>query len=235
MSRIVYLGQNTSYAEVFTLQTNLLKMRQENQIEDTLLFLEHERVITIGNSGKETNVLVPQKFLEQQGFKVQKINRGGDVTYHGPGQLVGYFIFNIYDHGEGVRDFFYKLEEIFVRNLKDYYGIEAGRETEYPGVWVGLEKITALGCAIKRGVSMHGFGFNVNTNLDDFRVITPCGIIDRSVTSLEKILGQPQDMEIVRANLQKTIEDVFDIKFKEETLENLNKEVQLWKKENQIG
>ena len=214
MPRVVDLGSQRSYNEIFKLQKQLLSMRQQDKIEDTLLLLEHKKVITVGNSGNQENILFPKVFLEEQGFDVVHINRGGDVTYHGPGQLVGYFIFNIHNYGTGVREFFEKLEEIFIQFLRDYYNIEAHREKEYPGVWVGEKKITALGCAIKRGVSMHGFGFNVNTNLNEFQMITPCGISDREVTSLEREIGHIEDMNQIKEKMIQTINKVFNINLK---------------------
>ena len=210
MAKIVDLGQGVPYKETFALQKELVALRGAEKTEDILLLLEHKKVITIGNSGKTQNVLFSEEWLKKMGIDVEKINRGGDVTYHGPGQIVGYFIFNIYDYGSGVKDFFYKLEEIFIRLLKNYYNIEAVRDSKYPGVWVGNKKITALGCAIKRGISMHGFGFNVNTDLKDFELINPCGILDRGVTSLEELVGGKLDLEQVKDQLKKTIEKVFE-------------------------
>jgi lipoyl(octanoyl) transferase len=235
MARLIDLGKEVPYTDAFELQQDLLKMRTAGIIEDTFLLLEHKKVITIGNSGNTKNILVPRKYLEEKGFQVEHINRGGDVTYHGPGQLVGYFIFDIHNYGKGVKDFFFLLEEIFVHLMKENYGVEAHREKEYPGVWVGEEKLTALGCAIKRGISMHGFGYNVNTNLEDFNVITPCGIIGKGVTSLANIKGEEQDMELAKKNLIKAIEEVFKISFKIEDKEKMLGEVDKWKKENQNG
>lgn len=235
MPKIVDLGQGRAYDEIFGLQKQLLTMRQQDKIEDTLLLLEHKKVITVGNSGNQEHILFPKEFLNGQGFDVVHINRGGDVTYHGPGQLVGYFIFNIHNYGSGVRAFFEKLEEIFIVFLADHYNIKAHREKEYPGVWVEDRKITALGCAIKRGVSMHGFGFNVNTNLADFQMITPCGIPDRAVTSLEKETGIREDMVVIKEKMIATINKVFNIELKKETEESLASEVEKWNKENQIG
>lgn len=235
MARLIDLGKEVPYTKAFELQQDLLKMRTAGIIEDTFLLLEHKKVITIGNSGNTNNILVPRKYLEEKGFQVEHINRGGDVTYHGPGQLVGYFIFDIHNYGKGVKDFFFLLEEIFVHLMRGSYGVEAHREKEYPGVWVGEEKLTALGCAIKRGISMHGFGYNVNTDLEDFNVITPCGIIGKGVTSLSKIMGEGQDMEAAKKNLIKAIEEVFKISFKIEGEEKMLGEVDKWKKENQNG
>lgn len=235
MARLIDLGKEVPYTKAFELQQDLLKMRTAGIIEDTLLLLEHKKVITIGNSGNTNNILVPRKYLEEKGFQVEHINRGGDVTYHGPGQLVGYFIFDIHNYGKGVKDFFFLLEEIFVHLMRESYGVEAHREKEYPGVWVGEEKLTALGCAIKRGISMHGFGYNVNTDLEDFNVITPCGIIGKGVTSLSKIMGEEQDMESAKKNLIMAIEEVFKISFKIEAEEKMLGEVDKWKKENLNG
>lgn len=235
MARLIDLGKEVPYTKAFELQQDLLKMRTAGIIEDTFLLLEHKKVITIGNSGNTKNILVPRKYLEEKGFQVEHINRGGDVTYHGPGQLVGYFIFDIHNYGKGVKDFFFLLEEIFVHLMKESYGVEAHREKEYPGVWVGEEKLTALGCAIKRGISMHGFGYNVNTDLEDFNVITPCGIIGKGVTSLSKIKGEEQDIESAKKNLIKAIEEVFKITFRIEVEEKMLGEVDKWKKENQNG
>lgn len=235
MAKIVDLGCQISYMKTFELQKNLVALRSAGKIEDTLLFLEHSKVITIGNRGNKENILLPINFLLSEGFEIKKINRGGDVTYHGPGQLVGYFIFNIYDYGKGVKDFFLKLEEIFVRFLKDWYNLEGKIDEKYPGVWIEDKKITALGCAIKRGVSMHGFGFNVNTDLMDFKTINPCGITEKKVTSLEEILGKKLDMDIVKKQLKRSIEIVFDIKLKEAGRDSWLKEINKWIKENRNG
>ena len=235
MAKIVDLGQGVPYKETFALQKELVALRGAEKTEDILLLLEHKKVITIGNSGKTQNVLFSEEWLKKMGIDVEKINRGGDVTYHGPGQIVGYFIFNIYDYGSGVKDFFYKLEEIFIRLLKNYYNIEAVRDSKYPGVWVGNKKITALGCAIKRGISMHGFGFNVNTDLKDFELINPCGILDRGVTSLEELVGGKLDLELVKDQLKKTIEKVFETNLIWEEKDIWLKEIDKWKTENLNG
>ena len=235
MAIIVDLGQEVPYRETFALQKELVSLRSNGKIKDTLLFLEHKKVITIGNSGNPDNILFPTEFLLSKGFEVEHINRGGDVTYHGPGQIVGYFIFNIYDYGTGVKEFFFKLEEIFIRLLKDYYDLDAYRDEKYPGVWINGEKITALGCAIKKGISMHGFGFNVNTNMEDFKAINPCGITEKGVTSLEKITGKKLDIEEVKKQLKKSIEVVFGIDLKETAKDKWLKEIDEWKKENQNG
>lgn len=191
---LIKLGQ-IDYPDALDLQLQLLKLRQLDKIEDTLLLLEHPPVITVGTAGKDGNILADEEILNSMGVTVHHISRGGDVTYHGPGQLVGYPILNLKEQDKDVKIFFRRLENTFIELLEKEYGIDAGRDPKYPGVWVGNEKITALGCAVKRWVTMHGFAFNINTNLDHFHWINPCGILDKGVTSLQKLLGQAQNME----------------------------------------
>ena len=159
--------------------------------------LEHPPVITVGLNSKVNNVLVNEEFLVSKGVTVIKTNRGGDVTYHGPGQIVGYPILNLDNHGKDVKAYIRRLEEIFIRLLEEQFDLQGERNPAYPGVWIKNEKITAIGCSIKRWVTMHGFAFNVNTDLEYFRWINPCGFTDRGVTSLQKLLGSLQDMEKV--------------------------------------
>ena len=191
---VVKLGM-MEYQTAFDLQLKLQKLRQQSLIGDVLLLLEHPPVITVGLNGKDTNIIAAEEVLEESGVKVFHINRGGDVTYHGPGQIVGYPILDLNQHGKDVRSYIRRIEEIFIRLLQEQYGIVAGRDTAYPGVWVGNDKIVAVGCAMRRWVTMHGFAFNVNTNLDHFRWIISCGISNKGVTSLEKLQGQPQDVK----------------------------------------
>lgn len=188
----------TPYQKALEFQLKLLELRRRGEIGDVLLLLEHPPVITIGYRDNSEHILAGKEFLAGQGIGVFKTNRGGDVTYHGPGQIVGYPIMDLRGMGGDIRGFVWKLEEVFIRLLKDEYGIFAERGGKgYTGVWAGGEKIAAIGIAVKEGVTMHGFAFNVNTRLEHFRWIVPCGIPDRGVTSLEKILGIKQDMEKV--------------------------------------
>mgnify|MGYP000895680336 FL=1 len=194
---VVKLGK-MDYGEALKIQERLLKRRQNSEIDDTLLLVEHPPVLTVGIRGSDSNILISRETLEQNGVKIYEVNRGGDVTYHGPGQIVGYPILDLNGHGRDIRDFLFKLENVFIELLRDEYGIEAYRqEKKYTGVWVGDEKITAIGIAVKRWVTMHGFAFNVNTNLEHFKWIIPCGITDKGVTSLQKLLGHPLDFEEV--------------------------------------
>jgi len=208
---VVRLGR-IDYREALDIQEKLLDRRQQGKIEDTLLLLEHSPVLTIGRSGKNSNIIVPRELLEANGVSVYDVTRGGDVTYHGPGQIVGYPIMDLNNHGKDIKDFVWRIEEVFIRLLKDEYDITAYREDKkYTGVWVGDNKITAIGIAVKRWVTMHGFAFNVNTNLEHFKWINPCGITDRWVTSLQKLTGQEQDFEKLNDMVCRYFCQVFDV------------------------
>lgn len=208
---VVKLGK-MDYAEALKIQEKLLERRKNGEINDTLLLVEHTPVLTIGRRGSYSNIVISRETLEQNGVKVYEVNRGGDVTYHGPGQIVGYPIFDLSGHGRDIKDFVYKLENVFIELLRNEYKIEAYRgENKYTGVWVGDAKITAIGIAVKRWVTMHGFAFNVNTNLDHFKWIIPCGITDKDVTSLQKLLGHPLDFEELNNKVAEYFCRVFDM------------------------
>lgn len=185
----------TDYQKALSVQEALFRKRQHEEIGDILLLLEHPPTLTLGLRGKESNIIATKGELKASGVKVFKIYRGGDVTYHGPGQLVGYPILNLIQHGKDIRQFIWNIEETFIRFLNEEYGLEAGRIDKYTGVWVENEKITAIGCSVRRWVTMHGFAFNVNTNLNHFKWINPCGLTDKTVTSLQQRIGRPLDME----------------------------------------
>jgi lipoyl(octanoyl) transferase len=183
------------YADALKIQEKLMLLRQNGRVGDMLLLLEHPPVLTIGRRGSSANIRISPEELESAGVSVYEASRGGDVTYHGPGQIVGYPIMDLNGRGRDIKSFVWRIEEVFIRLLEAEFGIKAGRdEGKYTGVWVGNEKITAIGIAVKRWVTMHGFAFNVNTDLEHFKWIVPCGITDRGVTSLGKLLGRPLDM-----------------------------------------
>lgn len=195
MLEVVYLGR-IDYGKALEIQNKLFDLRQQNKANDTLLLLEHPPVITLGRRGDYSNIILPKGKLDEQKVNIYEVSRGGDVTYHGPGQIVGYPIVDLKNFNKDIKDFVWKVEEVFIRLLKDQFGLTAQREEKkYTGVWVGDEKITAIGLAVKNWVTMHGFAFNVNTNLEHFKWIKPCGITDRGVTSLEKLTGSSHDYE----------------------------------------
>ncbi len=196
------------YEKALEIQFQLLKKRQNGEIEDTLILVEHPAVITLGKSASLEHVIAPEAELVRQGIQRFETNRGGDVTYHGEGQIVGYPIVNLIENKIKVRSFVEKLEAVFVNILKDY-GIKAIGSSKDIGVWVNNEKITAIGLAVKKGVTMHGFAFNVNTNLDHFQYIIPCGIREKGVTSLEKLLGKPQNFSQINQRVVKEFVSVY--------------------------
>lgn len=208
--KVVRLGRK-EYPEALALQEKLRRLRHEGKVGDTLLLLEHPPVITLGRRGESSNIHLPKEVMETLGIKIFEVTRGGDVTYHGPGQIVGYPIFDLNEHGRDLREFVRKLKEVFILLLKEEYGIEAhGDDKKYTGVWVGLEKITAIGLAVRQWVTMHGFAFNVNTNLKHFKWINPCGLTDKGVTSLQKLLSRPLDMALVNGQVAETFCRVFE-------------------------
>jgi len=197
------------YGEALELQLRLVEERREETIGDTLILVEHPPVITMGRKATDADILVPVAQLEASGVEIHRITRGGEATYHGPGQIVGYAIINLYNHQRKLRQFVERMEEVFIRLLAEHYGIEAGRDDEHRGVWVGDEKITAIGIAVTRAITMHGFAFNFAPDLSHFDWIIPCGIRDRGVTSLERELGREPDMERVKAEVVESFCEVY--------------------------
>ena len=177
--------------------------------ENRLFFCEHQPVLTIGKSGKDTNLLIPKELLVQRGISFYHINRGGDITYHGPGQLVCYPILNLEEFHLGLKEYVHLLEEAVIRVCASY-GIEAGRLEKATGVWLEgstprARKICAIGVRSSHYVTMHGLALNVNTDLRYFSYINPCGFIDKGVTSLQKELGHEVPMEEVKECLCKEL------------------------------
>ena len=213
------------YMAAYNLQLKVHHLVSEGKLCNTLLILEHPGVITLGISGKTSNILADEALLKQMGIQVYTSTRGGDATYHGPGQIVGYPIFNLKDLGRKVRQYVSHLEATMIRMLWDEYTIEAASDPKFPGVWIGNNKITAIGCRISRWVTMHGFAYNVNTNLDHFKLITPCGLADKGVTSLERLLGEKQDydkqVDLTIRYLAKEFEMSCNVEDKDEFLKRL--------------
>lgn len=190
------------YAEGLQLQAEKVGQRKAGVISDTLLLLEHPHVYTLGRNARRENLLISEERLTALGAQLFETSRGGDITYHGPGQLVGYPIFDLTQHRRDIAWFMRSLEEVFIAVVQDF-SIRAGRLAGAPGVWVGHDKLVAFGVHISRWVTSHGFAFNVNTDLRYFDYIVPCGLRDRGVTSLAKILGRPVEMDPV---VQRVIE-----------------------------
>jgi lipoyl(octanoyl) transferase len=186
------------YKEALDIQEGLMAKCRNDEACDTLLLVEHPPVLTLGRSGKPSNILVSKEFLDSNGVKVYEVSRGGDVTYHGPGQIVGYPVLNLGHYGKDIREFVSRIQEAIISLLKNEFNIEARKdEKKYTGVWVDNDKITAIGISVKHWITMHGFAFNVNTDLEHFKWINPCGITDKGVTSLKKITGHEMDFDRV--------------------------------------
>ncbi|ADQ15507.1 lipoyl(octanoyl) transferase LipB [Halanaerobium hydrogeniformans] len=196
------------HQKAYDLQLEIMQKRINDEIEDTLLIVEHPPVFTIGTSGSRENIRVGSDFLNDAGIEVYKTNRGGDITYHGPGQLVIYPILNLKNHKKDLHWLLRSYEEVFIELLKEF-DINGWRIDGLTGVWVGNEKITAIGVAVRRWVSYHGCAFNISPNLEHFSYIVPCGITDKGVTSLEKLLGQKVETEAVIEILIKKFTEVF--------------------------
>lgn len=210
-----------AYADALTRQTAafdaLLQAKAEGvQGENQLFFCEHEPVLTIGKSGKETNLLIPEASLRERGVSFYHINRGGDITYHGPGQITGYPVFDLAYWSLGLRQYIELLEEIVIRFVA-LYGLRGERLAGATGVWIDphvpgrARKICAIGVKSSRFVTMHGFALNINTDLSYFRLINPCGFTDKGVTSLAMELGEPQDFELAKQRLWGLFNELFPV------------------------
>lgn len=207
------------YAEALQLQTaafdTLLQAKAEGvKGEDKLFFCEHNPVLTIGKSGKDANLLISEELLKQRGVSLFHINRGGDITYHGPGQITGYPVFDLEHWHMGLRQYIATLEDAIIRFLA-LYGIKGERLDGATGVWIEptvsgrARKICAIGVKSSRFVAMHGFALNINTDLSYFSLINPCGFTDKGVTSLAKELGGVQDFELAKTQLHSLISQLF--------------------------
>jgi lipoyl(octanoyl) transferase len=203
-----YLGL-VPYAEALVVQQQMVEARKADEASDTLLLLEHPPVITLGRAANRANVLADEQTRQARGVALFETGRGGDVTYHGPGQLVGYPIINLAPDRRDVRRYVRDLEEVLIRAAAGF-GVDAGRIAGLTGVWVGGEKLAAIGVRISRWVTMHGFAFNVTTDLSHFEMIVPCGIADHGVTSLEKLLDKQIALSEVAATVARHFGEVFD-------------------------
>lgn len=199
-----------SYAEGLEIQKALVAQRKAGEIPDQLLLLQHPPVITLGVKSRSdrSHIIASSDLLEAEGVEIFETGRGGDVTYHGPGQLVGYPIIDLKPDRCDVHQYVRDLEDVMIR-MASAFGVEAGRVPGLTGAWVGDEKLGAIGVRIARWVTSHGFAFNVNTTLDHFDLIVPCGITGKGVTSLERLLGRPFPMAEIEESAVKAFSEVF--------------------------
>ena len=201
------LGQ-VGYGAAWDLQRELVAARQAGDVPDTLLLLEHPPVITLGRSGESGHLLGSEAELERRGIAFVETDRGGDITFHGPGQIVGYAIVDLAARGRDLHRYLRDLEAVLIRALAEF-AIVAGRVDGLTGVWVGDAKVAAIGIRVSRWITHHGFALNVDTDLSYFDLIVPCGIADRPVTSMEALLGHPVERGGVESALVRAFEAVF--------------------------
>lgn len=196
------------YAQTWDHQLKLHAERRQSAIGDRLILVEHEPVITLGRQGDAANLLLSEQALADRGVDFHRVERGGDITFHGPGQLVGYPIIDLRARQLSVHDLMRGLEEALIRTVADY-GINAGRQEGLTGVWQGDLKLAALGVAVRGGVSYHGFALNVCTDLDFFSLIVPCGLSDKQVTSIAQLSGRAVTVDDVRPLVARRLATAF--------------------------
>ena len=202
------LGNDQPYSDVLTLQEQTHAARCAGSVSDTLFLLEHRRVYTLGRSAETTHILYSEEALQQAGIDRVTTSRGGDVTYHGPGQLVGYPILHLGEANMRVLDYVTSLEEVLIQALETF-GIQANRDPRNRGVWVGNNKLAAIGIRVAHSVTMHGFSLNVNTQLSDYGGIVACGLQDAGITSMSQLLGKSLDMQEVKHAVRVAFTRVF--------------------------
>ncbi|BCS87973.1 lipoyl(octanoyl) transferase LipB [Pseudodesulfovibrio sediminis] len=217
-----------NYTEMTQLQEALHRRRHQGEIPDVVILLEHTPCITIGRSGGTHNLLANTEVLERNGITVHETSRGGDITYHGPGQLICYPILSLQGDQRDIRMYARKMEEVMIRTVHAF-GIEAERNAHYPGVWVGDSKIGAMGIAVRKWTTMHGIALNVCPDLEHFSFIVPCGIASHGVTSMSRVLGRPIKVDDVRSEMRRHFSDIFQIAMRPVELEQLVEETSLAK------
>lgn len=214
----------TRYADAWKFQQTLWNLRHERAIGDVLLFTEHEHVYTIGKGGDSDHLLASGNELKEGGVDFFEIDRGGDVTYHGPGQIVGYPIIDLNGYFPDLHKYLRSLEEVIIRALRTF-NIEGIREDGYTGVWVKDNKIAAIGVKVSRWITMHGFALNVNTDLRKFDRIIPCGIFHKGVTSMQSVLNRQLELEAVQTELSNAFGSVFGCQIRTMSMDDVLKEI----------
>jgi lipoate-protein ligase B len=209
------------YMDALYIQRTLADARAKGALDaDLILFLEHPPVFTLGRKGNRQNLLVAEDFLGQRNIPVIKVERGGDVTYHGPGQLVGYLIVNLREKKWHLQDFVHGIEEVMIRTVAGW-NIQADRNPLNRGIWLGLEKLGSIGIAVRKGISFHGFSLNVNLDLTPYKWINPCGLTGIDVTSMKNATGEDIHVKDVQQILKQQIQSVFQVDLQTESMENI--------------
>ena len=208
------------YGKAFALQKRLNRARRNKAIPDTVILLEHRPCFTVGRKGGFDHILVSNEFLEREGIQIYETDRGGDITYHGPGQLVCYPIFDLNGFGCDVHSYVRRMEDALIGTLKNF-GITADRRKDYPGVWVGAAKIGAEGIGVRQWVTMHGVALNVCPDLRHFSFIVPCGIYNLGVTSMAEHLEYAVNMDKVKKEVRNQIGAIFNLTLEDVSLEKI--------------
>lgn len=221
--KVVKLNGLIGYQEGLDVQMKMFDLVEKNEYEGILLILEHKPVLTMGIRTDEANLLVSEKFLNENGVELYKTDRGGDITFHGPGQIVAYPILRFKDFKLRLGEYMHHLEKVIIDTLQKN-DVEAYTRDKFPGVWVKDTKICAIGVRARKFITYHGLAFNVNTDKNYFNLINPCGITDYQISCMNEFYENP-DIEIVKDQVIQSFNTVFGVTFEEATLEELKKEV----------
>ena len=196
------------YAPAFAIQNQALQARLDGQIADTVILQENLPIFTIGRSGSRNNIISSREELEKRGIEILEVNRGGDVTYHGPGQLIVSPLLYLGDIGLNANQYLHRLEDVLIELLA-CYDIQAGKKGGLPGVWLEDAKIAAVGIAVKHGYTFHGFSLNIDPDLEAFKLINPCGVSQMPVTSMQQVLGQSPPADQIKTELKRILQKTF--------------------------
>ncbi len=220
--KVIKIKRQIPYQEALDLQMKIFNLVDNNIIDGALLILEHTPVLTMGIRTEEQNLLVSEEYLNLKGVELYKTDRGGDITFHGPGQIVAYPILRFRDFKLKLSEYMHKLEDIIISTLKEY-DIDAYNKEEFPGVWIKDTKVCAIGVRAKKFIVYHGLAFNVNVNKDYFNLINPCGITEYSVSSMNDFTDN-KDIEEVKDKVINNFNKHFGVIFKDSTLEDVMKQ-----------
>jgi lipoate-protein ligase B len=213
-----------AYGPAFAIQSQVLQARLDGRLTPTIIVQENRPVFTIGRSGNRENILCSSRELERRGIEVLEVNRGGDVTYHGPGQLIVSPLLFLGDVGLNANEYLHRLEDLIIELLAGY-GLFTAKKEGYPGVWYQAEKIAALGIAVKHGFTFHGFSLNLDPDLEAFSLINPCGVKQMPVTSIRQVLGWTPPMAEVKSRLKEILEQHFVLETRVSSWSDLQKEL----------
>ncbi len=208
------------YGPAFTIQDQILQARLDGKIATTVILQENLPIFTIGRSGSRNNILSSQEELEKRGIEVQEVNRGGDVTFHGPGQLIVSPLLYLGDIGLNANQYLHRLEDVLIELLAGY-DIRAGKKEGLPGVWLKKAKIAAVGIAVKHGYTFHGFSLNIDPDLTAFSLINPCGVRQMPVTSMQQVLGQTPPVKQIKIELKRILQKTFALETRATTWTDL--------------